>query len=418
MTRFVIVGGGLAGAKAAETLRSEGFDGDITLFGDEAERPYERPALAKGYLLGKDERDSVFVHPAGWYAEHQVDLRLGTPVTAIDRAARSVAFDGGELSYDKLAITTGASARRIPVPGADLGNVLYLRTLAESEALQAAFRPQARVVIIGAGWIGLEAAAAARQAGSSVTIVEPQPTALYAAVGPEIGEKFADLHRAHGVVFRFGESSTEFRPAEVAGKLPSAGESREGWPVGWVVTDSGAELPADVVAVGIGAVPNDGLARAAGLDVDNGVLTDAALRTSDPDVFAAGDVANSYLPLVGHRVRLDHWSNALNGGQAVAKSMLGQPVEYNRVPYFYSDQYELGMECSGLPSPGTYDQVVYRGDSAALEFIACWLKEDRLVAGMNINVWDVTDDLQALIRSGRPLDPTRLADPAIPLSEV
>ncbi len=279
--------------------------------------------------------------------------------------------------------------------------MLYLRTLAESEALRAAFSPAAKVVIIGAGWIGLEAAAAARQAGSSVTIIEPQPTALYGAIGPEIGEKFADLHRAHGVVFRFGESSTAFRPAEVSGQLPAPGDSREGWPVGWVVTDSGAEIPADVVAVGIGAAPNDGLARAAGLEVDNGVLTDAALRTSDPDIFAAGDVANSYLPLVGHRVRLDHWANALHGGQAVAKSMLGQDVEYNRVPYFYSDQYDLGMECSGLPSPGSYDEVIYRGDSAALEFIACWLNGGRLVAGMNVNVWDVTDDIQALIRSGR-----------------
>ena len=418
MTTFVIVGGGLAGAKAAETLRNEGFDGDIVLFGDETERPYERPALAKGYLLGKDERDSVFVHSADWYEQHKVDLRLGTPVTSIDRAARSVGFDGGTLSYDKLAVTTGASARKIAIPGADLGNVLYLRTLAESEELRASFSPAARVVIVGAGWIGLEAAAAARQAGSTVTIVEPQPTALYSAVGPEIGEKFAELHRAHGVVFRFGESSTEFRPAEVNGHLPAPGDSREGWPVGWVVTGSGAEIPADVVAVGIGAAPNDGLARAAGLEVDNGVLTDAALRTSDPDIFAAGDVANSYLPLVGHRVRLDHWANALHGGQAVAKSMLGQDVEYNRVPYFYSDQYDLGMECSGLPSPGSYDEVIYRGDSAGLEFIAFWLNGGRLVAGMNINVWDVTDDIQALIRSGRVLDPARLADPAIPLADV
>ena len=418
MTRFVIVGGGLAGAKAAETLRKEGFDDEIVLFGDETERPYERPALAKGYLLGKDERDSVFVHAADWYAAHNVELRLGTPVTAIDRAGRAVAFDNSTLRYDKLAITTGASARRISVPGADLGNVLYLRTLPESEALRAAFMPGVRVVIIGAGWIGLEAAAAARQAGSSVTIIEPQPTALYTAIGPEIGEKFAELHRQHGVVFRFGESATELRPAEVSGELPASGQSREGWPVGWVVTDSGAEIPADIVAVGIDAVPNDGLARAAGLDVDNGVLTDAALRTSDPDIFAAGDVANSYLPLLGRRVRVEHWSNALNGGKAVAKAMLGQDVEYDRVPYFYSDQYDLGMECSGLPLPGSYDQVVYRGDSSSLEFIACWLNAGRLIAGMNINVWDVADDIQALIRSARPLDPARLSDPTIPLSDV
>jgi NADPH-dependent 2,4-dienoyl-CoA reductase/sulfur reductase-like enzyme len=418
MTRFVIVGGGLAGAKAAETLRSDGFDGEIVLFGDETERPYERPPLAKGYLLGKDERDSVFVHTADWYQDRDVDLRLGAPVTSIDRAGHSVAFVGGTLSYDKLAITTGAAARKIAISGADLGNVFYLRTLAESDALRAAFTPSARVVIIGAGWIGLEAAAAARQAGSSVTVVEPQPSALYSAVGPELGAKFAELHRSHGVVFRFDESSTEFRPAEVSGKLPAAGDSREGWPVGWVFTSSGAELPADVVVVGIGAAPNDGLAQAAGIDVDNGVLTDAALRTSDPDIFAAGDVANSYLPLLGRHLRLDHWANALHGGKAVAKSMLGQQVEYNRVPYFYSDQYDLGMECSGLPLPGSYDQVVYRGDDATLEFIACWLNAGKLVAGMNINVWDVTNDIQSLIRSGRTLDTARLADPNIPLSDV
>ena len=298
MTTFVIVGGGLAGAKAAETLRAEGFDGEVVLFGDEAERPYERPALAKGYLLGKDERESVFVHPEGWYPDNSVDLRLGAPVTSINRAAHTIAFDGGRVSYDKLAITTGASARKLAIPGADLGNVFYLRTLEESDTLRAAFKPDTRVVIVGAGWIGLEAAAAARQAGSAVTIVEPQPTALYSALGPELGEKFAALHREHGVLFRFGESSAEFRPAEVSGKLPASGDSREGWPVGWVVTSAGAELPADVVVVGIGAVPNDGLAQAAGLEVDNGVLTDAALRTTDADIFAAGDVASSYLPLL------------------------------------------------------------------------------------------------------------------------
>jgi 3-phenylpropionate/trans-cinnamate dioxygenase ferredoxin reductase subunit len=418
MTTFVIVGGGLAGAKAAETLRAEGFDGEVVLFAAEQEIPYERPPLSKGYLLGKDARDSVFVHPAPWYAEHEIDLRLGGTVDAIDTAAHRVAFGDETLAYDKLALTTGASARRISIPGADLGGVHYLRTLAESDALRAVFLPETRVVIIGAGWIGLETAAAARLAGSAVTVIEPQPGALYGAIGPELGEKFAELHRSHGVVFRFGDSATELRPGTVFGALPAPGIGHEGWPVGWVVTGAGVELPADVVVVGIGAVPNDGLARAAGLDVDNGVLTDAALRTSAPDIYAAGDVANSYLPLLGHRVRVEHWANALNGGKAVAKSMLGQEVEYNRVPYFYSDQYELGMECAGLPLPDSYDQIVYRGDSSGYEFIACWLKDSRMIAGMNVNVWDVNDDLQALIRSARQLDSSRLTNPAIPLPEV
>jgi NADPH-dependent 2,4-dienoyl-CoA reductase/sulfur reductase-like enzyme len=407
VTTFVIVGGGLAGAKAAETLRAEGFDGDVVLLGSEPDRPYERPPLAKGYLLGKDTRDSVFVHPADWYAAHRVDLRTGVTVAMIDPAAHLVTFDGGTIGYDKLLLATGAHARRVDIPGTGLGNVFYLRTLPEADALRAAFTPDARVVIVGAGWIGMEAAAAARTAGSSVTIVEPLPGALHRVLGPELGGKFADLHRSHGVTFRFGESAAEFLAA-------GPGSAK----VGTVVTTTGAELPADVVVVGIGAVPNDGLARSAGLDVDNGVLTDSALRTSDPDIFAAGDVANSYLPLLGRHLRMDHWSNALNGGKAAAKSMLGQPVEYNRVPYFYSDQYDLGMECSGLPLPGYYDQVVYRGDSSSLEFIAFWLNEGRLVAGMNVNVWDVTDDIQSLIRSARPLNPARLSDPAIPLSEV
>lgn len=412
MTTFVIVGGGLAGAKAAETLRAEGFDGEVILFGSEPELPYERPPLSKGYLLGKDARESALVHPAAWYPEHQVDLRSGVTVAMIDPAAHLVTFasasaDSGTVHYDKLLLATGASARRIDIPGTGLDNVFYLRTLPESDALRAAFTPGARVVIVGAGWIGLETAAAARTAGASVTVVEPQPGALYGVLGPELGGTFAGLHRAHGVDFRFGESAAEFRAAG-----PGSGR------VGSVLTTSGAELPADVVVVGIGAVPSDGLGRSAGLEVDHGVVTDAALRTSGPDIFAAGDVARSYLPLLGRRLRVDHWSNALNGGKAAARSMLGEEVEYNRVPYFYSDQYDLGMECLGLPFPGSYDQVVYRGDSDTLEFIAFWLAGGRLVAGMNVNVWDVTGDIESLIRSARPLDPARLSDPAVPLSEV
>ncbi|MGH3249294.1 MAG: NAD(P)/FAD-dependent oxidoreductase, partial [Trebonia sp.] len=221
------------------------------------------------------------------------------------------------------------------------------------------------------------------------------------------GGKFAARHRSHGVEFRFGESAAEFLAAG-----PGRGQ------VGSVVTTGGTELPADVVVVGIGAVPNDSLAKSAGLEVNNGVVTDSALRTSDPDIFAAGDVASSYLPLLGRHLRMDHWSNALNGGKAVALSMLGKQLEYDRVPYFFSDQYDLGMECAGLPLPGSYDRVVYRGDSNALEFIAFWLKDEKLVAGMNVNVWDVSDDIQSLIRAAKPLDPARLSDPAIPLSEV
>jgi NADPH-dependent 2,4-dienoyl-CoA reductase/sulfur reductase-like enzyme len=405
MTTFVIVGGSLAGAKAAETLRAEGFDGEIVLFGAEPELPYERPPLSKGYLLGKAERDSAFVHLAEWYAEQNIDLRTGVTVEAINPGAHVVTFAGGTLSYDKLLLTTGASPRRLNIPGVTLDGVHYLRTLPDSDRLRAAFGGGRRVVVVGAGWIGLETAAAARMAGCPVTVVEPQPGALHAALGPELGRAFEELHRSHGVEFRFGESAAEFH-GDAAGR------------VGSVLTSAGTVLPADVVVVGIGIVPNDGLASAAGLEVANGVVTDAALRTSDPDIYAAGDVANSFLPLLGRRVRVEHWANALHGGPAAARSMLGQQVEYNRVPYFYSDQYDLGMECSGLPEPGSYDEVVYRGDRAGLEFIAFWLSGGKLVAGMNVNVWDVTDDIQSLIRSARILDPARLSDPAIPLAEV
>lgn len=405
MTTFVIVGGGLAGAKAAETLRAEGFDGEIVLFGAEPELPYERPPLSKGYLLGKAPRDSATVHPAQWYADNNVDLRTGVTVAAIDPAAHEVTFGGGTLAYDKLLLATGASPRRLDIPGASLDRVRYLRTLPDSDRLREAFGGGRRVVVVGAGWIGLETAAAARLAGCPVTVIEPQPSVLYGALGPELGAAFEGLHRTHGVEFRFGETAAEFH-GDAAGR------------VGSVLTSSGTVLPADVVVVGVGVMPNVGLASSAGLEVSNGVVTDAALRTSDPDIYAAGDVAQTFLPLLGRHVRVEHWSNALNGGPAAARSMLGQQVTYDRVPYFYSDQYDLGMECSGLPAPGSYDEVVYRGDRAGLEFIAFWLSAGKLVAGMNVNVWDVTGDIQSLIRSGRVLDPARLADPAVPLSEI
>jgi NADPH-dependent 2,4-dienoyl-CoA reductase/sulfur reductase-like enzyme len=399
MPTYVIVGASLAGAKAAETLRDEGFDGEVVLLGAEEERPYERPPLSKGYLLGKAERDSVYVHAPDWYADHDVDLRTDVTVTAIDRDASTVSTPSGDLRYDKLLLATGASPRRLSFPGSDRAEVLYLRTVADSGRLRTAFQPGTRVAVAGSGWIGLETTAAARMAGCEVTVIEPQPGALHAQLGPEVGAAFTALHRSHGVEFRFGEVVAEFRPGEV-------------------VTSSGAQVPADVLVVGIGATPNDALAAAAGLEVSGGILTDAALRTSDPNIFAAGDVANSFNPLLGHPVRVEHWANALNGGPAAARSMLGQPVVYDRVPYFFSDQYDLGMECAGLPSPGAYDQIVYRGDPDTLEFVALWLSRGAVIAGINVNVWDVNADIQSLIRSARPIDPTRLADPAIPLADA
>ncbi len=402
---YVIVGASLAGARAAHTLREEGFDGAVVLIGAEEEFPYERPPLSKGYLLGKASRDSIFVHDDGWYAGHHVDLRRGVTATSIDRSARRIVLAGGDsVPYDRLLITTGASPRRLNLPGADLDGVLYLRTVGDSERLGAALRGGGSVVIAGAGWIGLETAAAAREYGCEVTIVEPEAGALLRSLGPELGEVFADLHRSHGVTFRFGEGLSEVTGS--AGKVAGA------------VTSSGEELPADTVLIAAGVLPNVDLAAEAGLDVDNGILVDEALRSSDPDIFAAGDVANAFNPLLGRRMRVEHWANALNSGPAAARSMLGQDVSYDRVPYFFSDQYDLGMETAGLPEPGSYDEIVYRGDRAALEFIAFWLSDGAVVAGMNVNVWDVNEDIQALIRSGTPVDPARLADPDIPLTDL
>ena len=402
---YLIVGASLCGAKAAETLRSEGFDGRVILLGSETERPYERPPLSKGYLLGKEEKSVIYVHEEGWYAEHEVDLRLGVTVTSLDRAGRTVTTaDGESIGYDRLLLATGASPRRLNISGAERDGVLCLRTVGDSERLAAALQGGGRVVTVGAGWIGLEVTAAAREAGCEVTVVEPEPTALYRALGPELGEVFADLHREHGVQFRFGESASEIRGP--------AGQ------VGEVVTSSGVALPADVVVMAVGAVPNTGLAADAGLEIDNGVVADAALRTSDPSIYAAGDLANSYHPLLGRRVRVEHWANALNSGPAAARSMLGQDVVYDPVPYFFSDQYDLGMETAGLPEPGTYDEVLYRGDRPGREFVAFWLRDGAVVAGMNVNVWDVSDDIQALIRSRKKVDPARLTDPDITIAEV
>ena len=402
---FVIVGASLAGAKAAETLREEGFSGGIVLLGEENERPYERPPLSKGYLLGKEEKSSIYVHEEGWYAQNDVDLRLGTSVTALDPAARQVTLaSGGTVSYDRLLLTTGAAPRRLNAPGANLDGVLYLRWVGDSEKLAGVLRGGGQVVIVGAGWIGLEVAAAAREYGCEVTVVEPEPGALFRQVGPELSEVFTGLHTDHGVAFRFEESVMELRG--------SGGIVKE------AVTSAGVVLPADLVVVGIGAVPATSLASGAGLDVGNGVIVDAGLHTSAPEVFAAGDVANGYHPLFGRHIRVEHWANALNGGPAAARSMLGKGVSYDVVPYFFSDQYDLGMETAGLPEPGSYDQVVYRGDREAREFIAFWLSGGAVVAGMNVNVWDVSDDIQALIRAKRPVDPARLADPDLPLTDL
>ncbi|MCA6091561.1 FAD-dependent oxidoreductase [Streptomyces sp. SCA3-4] len=411
---FVIVGGGLAGAKAAETLRSEGFTGRVILICDEREHPYERPPLSKGYLTGRDARDSVFVHKPDWYAKADVELHLGQPAVHLDRAAKSVRLgDGTLVHYDKLLLATGAEPRRLDIPGTGLAGVHHLRRLAHAERLRGVLsslgRDNGHLVIAGAGWIGLEVAAAARGYGAEVTVVEPEPTPLHTVLGPELGQLFTDLHTEHGVRFHFGARLTE-----IAGHDGMVLAAR---------TDDGEEHPAHDVLAAIGAAPRTALAEAAGLALvdradGGGVAVDASLRTSDPDVYAAGDVAAAEHPWLGTRLRVEHWANALHEGPAAARAMLGQEVSYDRVPYFFSDQYDVGMEYSGYAPPGSYDQVVCRGDVGKREFIAFWLREGRLLAGMNVNVWDVAGTVQRLIRSGARLDAEALADPGVALDSL
>jgi 3-phenylpropionate/trans-cinnamate dioxygenase ferredoxin reductase component len=400
---FVIAGAGLTGAKAAEALRAEGFDGRLLLLGDEAERPYDRPPLSKAYLRGETDRDSLYLHQDGFYATHDIELHTSTPVRSLDPAGRHVELASGErVGYDRLLLATGAAPRRLAVPGEDLGGVHYLRSRHDADTLAAAAARAEHVVVVGTGWIGSEAAASLRQLGREVTLLGPDTAPLARVLGPEVGRVYRDLHADHGVRLVLGTRVAGF-----------GGHGR----VEAVITSDGRTIEGDLVLVGAGAVARTELAEAAGLPVANGVLVDERLEAvGAAGVFAAGDVAAAWHPRYQRSLRVEHWANAFNQGPAAARSMLGIPTSYARLPYFYSDQYDLGMEYSGLAA--TWDQVVVRGDPATHAFLAFWLKDGRVVAGMHANVWDVTEAIQTLIRNGRPVDPERLADPDIPLDQV
>lgn len=402
--RFVIVGGGLAGAKTAEALRARDFPGDIVLLCAEDHLPYERPPLSKEHVAGKKDLPDFTVQHGDWYRDHAVDVRLGTTATAIDREHRQVVLpDGSTLGYDKVVLATGSRSRRPAIPGADAVGVHYLRTIEESDALIAALNPGARLVIVGAGWIGLEIAAGARARDVAVTIVETAELPLLAALGREMGAVFADLHREHGVDLRFGTQVEEITLSE--GRADG------------VRLSDGTALPADAVLVAVGAQPNIEIAEAAGLSVDGGVLVNGNLTTSDPDIVAVGDIAAQQHPLLGTRVRVEHWANALNQPAIAAATLLGHPEEYTNLPYFFTDQYDLGMEYVGWAP--TYTKVVTRGDVGKREFLAFWLdEENHVLAGMNVNIWDVTDDIKALVAFSGPVDTDRLADPTVPLPQL
>lgn len=396
---FAIVGAGLAGAKAAETLRAEGFDGRLLLIGAETERPYERPPLSKDYLRGEVPREKAYAHPEGFYADNQIEVRTATPVSSIDTSAYQLVLpDGERVTYDRLLLATGAEPRRLTVPGGELEGVLYLRDLDDCDAIAERLDRGGKVVVIGAGWIGAEVGASARQKGLEVTIVEQASVPLERALGPEVGAVYRDIHVEHGVELLTGTGLEAFEGDRAVER---------------VRLSDGRTIDCDFVVVGIGVTPRTTLADAAGIDVDNGLLVSERLETSAPGVFAAGDVANAWHPFYGQHIRVEHWANALNQGPAAARNMLEKGEPYQRLPYFFSDQYDVGMEYTGYAT--SWDQVVFRGDPGTREFIAFWLQEERVIAAMNVNVWEVNDHLQALIRSRRPVDVARLRDPDLPL---
>jgi len=401
---IVIIGGGLAAGTAAKTLSDVGFDGDVTVIADEPHPPYQRPPLSKGYLAGKEGANKVILRSSEWYADHGIDLRMSTQAVELDPAAHTVTLDDGALlNYDAVLLATGASPRSLPIPGADLSGVRTLRRLEDSDDLAAQLRNGGkRLVIIGSGWIGLEVGATARELGNEVTVLERDSVPLAAAVGAEMGEVFRALHVEKGVDLR-----TSVHVERITGSGSADG----------VLVD-GETLPADLVLIGVGAAPNIALAERAGLRIDNGILTDSALRTSAPDVYAAGDVANAYHPVIQRHLRSEHWANARHAGPVAARAMLGQRVSFTDIPYFYTDQFDLGMELSGYAPLMTGADLIVRGDREAREFIAFWIDGGRVVGGMNVNVWDVNETVQALIRSGTLVDADKLGDSAVPLESL
>lgn len=398
---LVVIGAGLAGAKAAEAARAAGHPGPIVLVGDEPGVPYERPPLSKAVLRGEAELEVTHVHPDGFYAEHGIEL-VTDPAADLDLAARAVRLASGRrLAFGALVLATGAAPRRLPVLGADLAGVHMLRTADDALRLGDAIRDATRVAVVGAGWIGTEVAASARQMSVDVVLIDPAPVPLHRAVGRQVGAVFAQLHSDHGVELRLGLGVRELLGTHAV----------EG-----VVLDNGRVEPADVVVIGVGVSPRVELADRAGLRIDNGVVVDGYLESDVPGVFAAGDIASAFHPHYGRHLRVEHWANALHQGATAGRNAAGDREAYTRLPYFFSDQYELGLEYVGHGSGD--DDVVIRGDRDARQFVAFWHRDGVVTAAMNVNVWDVVEDLKALVASGRAIDPARLADPDLPIPEL
>lgn len=405
--RIVVIGGGLAGAKTVEALREREYEGHLTLIGEESHLPYERPPLSKDYLAGSAPLDDSIVHTGEWYRQRRVDLHLGSCAVAIDRDARKVSLDSGDqVSYDKLVLATGATPRHSDLSGADAEGVHYLRTPEDSDAIRESLESGTRLAVIGGGWIGLEVAATARAAGAAVTLVERSRIPLARTLGDRMGQVFLDRHREAGV-----EVLTETEVAEIV--------TEEGRVTG-LRLDGGREIPADAVVIGMGAIPNVELAEAAGLDLaQGGIAVDAALESSDPDIYAVGDVAAHQHPALGRRVRVEHWANALNQPKALAPTLLGDRTEYAELPYFFSDQYDLGMEYLGAVPAEHVNDVVVRGEVSERKFLAFWLDaSDAMLAVMAVNVWDMDEEIKPLLGQWRPINRQKLADPSVPFAEL
>jgi 3-phenylpropionate/trans-cinnamate dioxygenase ferredoxin reductase subunit len=399
---LVIVGASLAGAKAAEAARATGFDGRVVLVGDEREPPYERPPLSKTVLRGEVAPETTRVHDDGFYATNDIELWTGHTVEALDVDTARVRLDGNEhVPFSEAVLATGAEPRRLDIPGTDLAGVHYLRELGDARRLGDALRGAGRVAVIGAGWIGSEVAASARQMGAEVVLIDRAAVPLQRVLGHEIGEVLRSLHTDNGVQLRMGTGVVELRGTGT---------------VEQVVLNGGEIEAADVVVIGVGVIPQVGLAEAAGLKVDNGIVVDERLQTSAPGVYAAGDVASAWHPHYRQQLRVEHWANALNQGLTAGTNAAGGSEAYTRLPYFFSDQYDLGLEYVGYSQPG--DTVVIRGNRDEREFIAFWQRDGIVTAAMNVNVWDVVEDLKAIVASSRVHDARRLADPAVALAEL
>ena len=391
----VLVGGGLTSARAAQALRQAGDDGDIVVVAEETHRPYERPDLSKGFLSGDKTRESLEALEPDWYDANEVELRLGVRALKLDRGSKLLRLsDGTGIGYDRLLLATGSAVNRLGVEGNHLEGIHYLRTVDDSEQLQAVLAAGGPLVVVGGGWIGLEVAAVARQKGVEVTLLEMQETVLARVLGPEVGGWFADLHRSHGVDVRTGTGVAEIR-----------GRDR----VEQVVPQRGKPIRAAAVLVGVGVGPRSELAFGAGLEVSDGVVTDARMRTSDPYVWAAGDVANVYNAWAGRHLRVEHWANANDQGAFVGRSMLGAGEMWNRAPFFFTDQYDVGMEYRGWADP-TRAQLVLRGRPSSGAFDAFWLVDGHVHAGMHVNSWDDAQAVGALVEQKAAVDPRALAD--------